>query len=65
MKVRILRSMAGLTFSFMGGEVVEYPESIARDWVDAGFAVIIDDRGETIDDKQPLENAAPKKRGKK
>lgn len=43
MKIRILKSMAGLDFSYVPGQVVERPDEEAKRWIAAGLAVPVED----------------------
>ncbi|MGF7429589.1 hypothetical protein PQV03_02165 [Thermoanaerobacterium thermosaccharolyticum] len=40
-KVKILKSLAGLAFSYGAGEMIELPSEQADKWVKAGLAVYI------------------------
>ncbi|MBO8158834.1 hypothetical protein [Thermosyntropha sp.] len=49
-KVRILTSVAGLTFSFQAGQVIEIDEPLAAELVRAGHAVRVkEEKTATID----------------
>jgi hypothetical protein len=47
-KVKMLTSMAGLTFSYVPGDVVEVEDYIAEAWKEANIAEIVEEKKATI-----------------
>lgn len=47
-KVRMLTSMAGLTFSYVPGDVVEVEDYIAEAWEEANIAEIVEEKKTTV-----------------
>lgn len=51
MKIRIKISLSGTDFSYYAGQEVEVDDIIAKDWIDADYAEIVEIVDETTETK--------------
>ncbi|MFI6347258.1 hypothetical protein [Streptomyces sp. NPDC050560] len=57
-QIRVLRAVAGASFSWRPGQVVDLPEAAARAWADGVRAELVD-----ADEHRGAEKATPRSRG--